>query len=115
MSAHGSLPSARLNTNASVFVPSRAKITIKGVDGHEVDLTALKKGSPLVANPAPPVSSNGSSVAKKPSVRLESEEDKRKRIAEEEAKQRAMREAEEKEKREKLEAEEKRKKNGSRK
>lgn len=85
-----------------------SKIVIKSQDGTEVDLSTLKKGSPG-PQPASPslsgfnISSNGSTAANRRSVRLESEETKKKRIAEENAKreqERAKKEAEEKAKRE---------------
>ena len=60
-------------------MPGRAKTAIKSVDGHGLDLNALKKGSPSVS-----VSSNGTN--RESSMRLESEEAKRKRVAEEEVK-----------------------------
>ena len=121
-SSHGNLPgsgAARLNTNASAFVPGRSsKIVIKSQDGTELDIAALKKGSP-VPQPGSPglgsfnASNNGSTAAAhRISVRMETEEARKKRMAEELAKrekERAKKEAEEKAKRdaeEKLKREE---------
>ena len=83
-----------------------SKIVIKSADGNEVDLSALKKGGP-----GPPGSpglgnfnqpSNGSPGNRKSIIRMESEEARKKRMAEEKAKEdaeRAKKEAEEKAKR----------------
>src|ERR1700722_1473040 len=98
-----SLPQAgaRLNTNASSFVPSRGnKVTIRNVDGTEVDLGSYKtqqQQHPGSGGMAANV--NRRSV----SVRLESEEARKKRLALEE------REVEEKAKKETEEEEEQRK------
>src|SRR3984957_19239189 len=92
-----SLPQAgaRLNTNASAFVPSRGnKVTIKSMDGTEVDLGSYKtqqQQQPSSGGMAANV--NRRSV----SVRLESEEVRKKRLAHEE------REVEEKAKKEREE------------
>lgn len=70
----------RLNTNANTFVPSRsAKVTLKTPDGREINLDALKphpSAAPKVAVTTRP--RNRSSF-----VRMESEEDKKKRLAKE--------------------------------
>lgn len=80
---------------------------IKSANGEEVDLSALKKGSP--GPPASPglggfnTNNNGSASANRRSIiRMESEDARKKRVAEEKAKEekeRAKKEAEEKEKR----------------
>ncbi|KAI0311488.1 hypothetical protein OF83DRAFT_1271296 [Amylostereum chailletii] len=75
---------ARLNTNASAFVPGK-KISIKNKEGLEVDLGALKRSgqSPvqgLSHAPSPIVIKQES---KRQSIRIESPEQKEKRIADE--------------------------------
>ncbi|KII95639.1 hypothetical protein PLICRDRAFT_48580 [Plicaturopsis crispa FD-325 SS-3] len=85
---------ARLNTNASAFVPSgrSSRLTIKNpLDGTEVTPEQLKKspqqpGSPA-AGTAQPFSSPGN---RRSIIRMESEEDKNRRLKEEQAKSRAL-------------------------
>ncbi|EIW54449.1 uncharacterized protein TRAVEDRAFT_173662 [Trametes versicolor FP-101664 SS1] len=77
---------SRLNSNASSFTPKR--VVIKSESGQEVDLERFKKQAPAVSSPIVP-----SSPARRPvSVRIETEEAKRKRIAEEEAAKRKEKE-----------------------
>lgn len=86
-------------------MPGRSKVVIKSADGNEVDLLALRKGPGLPGNPGVGnfnQPSNGSAGNRKSVVRMESEETKKKRMAEEKAKEeaeQAKREAEEKAKR----------------
>ncbi|KAJ7030060.1 hypothetical protein C8F04DRAFT_1398149 [Mycena alexandri] len=123
--------SARLNTNASAFVPGgtpRAKkIVLKSADGTEVKLETLKQQtqSPTPTAPSttnavtsPPAStpvaggSPGHNNRKSVQIRMESEEARKKRIAEEEEKEKekakVKAEAEEKERKEKEEKEKER-------
>ncbi|KAJ6593442.1 hypothetical protein B0H19DRAFT_976189 [Mycena capillaripes] len=122
---------ARLNTNASAFVPGGTprskKIVLKNADGTEIKLENLKQQT---QSPAPPASAAASAVTSPPAsapvaagspghnanrrsvqIRMESEEARKKRIAEEEEKEKekakAKAEAEEKERKEKEEKEEK--------
>ncbi|KAI6007609.1 hypothetical protein F5J12DRAFT_82422 [Pisolithus orientalis] len=71
-----------LNTNATTFVPTAPrshKITIKSEDGTEVKLESFKKPSPQPSTtPIPPPSPIATS-RRTASVRIESEESKRKR------------------------------------
>ena len=101
-------PNARLNTAAPTFVPGGArppaKVTIKQADGHEVDLNAYKMNrSPAPASPAKPPVQLGS-PNRRSQVRLESVEDRTKRLLEE-GKIKAEQERLEREKKEKLKAE----------
>ena len=104
---------SRLNSNANTFTPKR--VVIKSESGQEVDLERFKKQAPA-AVPSPIVPS--SPARRSVPVRLETEEAKKKRLAEEEAEkakkeaEKAKKEAEEKAKKEaeekaKREAEEK--------
>ena len=76
-------PSARaLNTSASAFVPTSRQpkpIVIKNEDGTEVNLEALKKHSPQPPTVPIPPPSPGTTSRRTASVRIESEESKRKR------------------------------------
>ncbi|OJT05714.1 hypothetical protein TRAPUB_3457 [Trametes pubescens] len=75
-----------LNPNASAFTSKH--IIIKSESGQEVDLERFKKQAPAVSSPIVP-----SSPARRPvSVRIETEEAKRKRLAEEEAAKRKEKE-----------------------
>ena len=86
-------------------MPGRSKVVIKSADGNELDLSALRKVPGLPGNPGVGSfnqPSNGSAGNRKSVVRMESEETKKKRMAEEKAKEeaeQAKREAEEKAKR----------------
>ena len=116
------VPSGRLNTHASAFVPSeptrQIKIKIESAPGHEVDLNDLarKKGmSTASSGVSTPTGASGTSPSpvpehKRVAVRLESEEAKQKRIAEEAAKK-----EEDKRKRRKEEEERKKKEDEARK
>ena len=85
-------------------MPSRSsKIVIKSQDGQEVELSALKKASPGPQPSSPGlggfnVKNNGSTASNRRSIiRMESEDTRKKRVAEEEAekeKERAKKEAE---------------------
>ncbi|KZT21061.1 hypothetical protein NEOLEDRAFT_1121622 [Neolentinus lepideus HHB14362 ss-1] len=87
-------PNARLNSGASAFVPRQSKIVIKSTNGQELDLKAFQKtpsqsGAPVV--PPSPVPS----PARRPAIRMETEEAKNKRLAEEREKERVKKEEEE--------------------
>lgn len=98
---------SRLNVNSTPFVAPRQKISIKTVDGTEVNLENLSKPNPTPANYA---ATNGQTATfrqgspagnpNRRSVRLESPEQRQKRVAEEE---RTKAEAEEKAKKEREE------------
>ncbi|KIJ65955.1 hypothetical protein HYDPIDRAFT_151661 [Hydnomerulius pinastri MD-312] len=103
-----------LNTNASTFVPTTRPpkaIVIKNEDGMEVNLEALKKHSPQPPTvPIPPPSPVATS-RRTASVRIESEESKRRREEQarleqekKEAEVRAKKEAEERKRKEEEEA-----------
>ncbi|KAF8178669.1 hypothetical protein K438DRAFT_1681017 [Mycena galopus ATCC 62051] len=117
--------SARLNTNASTFVPGgprKAKVVLKSAEGVEINLESLKQlpNAPSAASAvtSPPMSapvasgSPGHNNRKSVQIRMESEEARKKRIAEEEEKEKekakAKAEAEEKERKAKEEAEKER-------
>ncbi|KAL7277802.1 hypothetical protein ACG7TL_008746 [Trametes sanguinea] len=86
---------SRLNSNANSFTPKR--IVIKSETGQEVDLDRFKKqASAAVSSPVVPSSPARRTVP----VRIETEEAKRKRLAEEEAAKRKEKEAEESAKKE---------------
>jgi translation initiation factor 4G len=116
-----SLPSSRLNVNSNAFVPTgRAKITLKSADGQEVKLENLTKPNttPSSATTALPPQgsvyrqgSPGTPTRRPTSIRMETEDQRRKRLAEEEEKERektrAKAQAEEKVRLEKEEAERK--------
>ncbi|KAI0696675.1 hypothetical protein C8T65DRAFT_583280 [Cerioporus squamosus] len=94
---------SRLNSGASAFTPGK-RVVIKSVTGQEVDLDQFKKhASPAVVSP-PIVPS--SPARRTVPVRIETEEAKKKRLAEEEAEKakkeadKAKKEAEEKAKKE---------------
>ncbi|KAJ3539538.1 hypothetical protein NMY22_g4691 [Coprinellus aureogranulatus] len=118
--------SARLNASSSAFVPRpTSKIVLKNPDGKEVNLEALKQNAASPATTAPP-SGQGSpfrgsspSTPKRASVRIETEEQRKKRLAEEEEKekekQRQQAEAEAKAKKAKEEEERKAKEEEERK
>jgi translation initiation factor 4G len=100
---------ARLNSQASAFVPSTraSKVVIKDANGRELNVGELRKQpGPEPAAPATPVRDQ----SKRVSVRMESEEAKRareeKEREEKERKEREVREAKEKVEREKREKEE---------
>ncbi|KAG9312204.1 hypothetical protein JVU11DRAFT_7502 [Chiua virens] len=108
-------PSARsLNTSASAFVPTSRPpkaITIKNEDGTEVNIEALKKHSPQPPTVPIPPPSPVTSSRRTASVRIESEESKRKREEQarleqekKEAEEQAKRDEEEQKRREEEEA-----------
>lgn len=81
---------SRLNSNANAFTPKR--VVIKSESGQEVDLERFKKQAPAtISTPIVPSSPARRSVP----IRLETEEAKKKRLAEEQA-EKAKKEAEEK-------------------
>ncbi|KAI0767077.1 hypothetical protein C8Q74DRAFT_1354942 [Fomes fomentarius] len=81
---------SRLNSNANAFTPKR--VVIKSESGQEVDLERFKKQAPAtVSSPIVPSSPARRSVP----IRLETEEAKKKRLAEEQV-EKAKKEAEEK-------------------
>ncbi|KAK0459145.1 uncharacterized protein EV420DRAFT_305233 [Desarmillaria tabescens] len=104
-----SMPStSRLSTSASAFVPgqrSSARISLKNVDGTEINLENLKnqKHSPALSGTAlPPVGSAHGNPNRRSVVRMESEEERSERLAgEREKEQTKAKEKEEKELREK--------------
>ncbi|CDO68855.1 hypothetical protein BN946_scf185035.g8 [Trametes cinnabarina] len=86
---------SRLNSNANSFTPKR--VVIKSETGQEVDLERFKKqANAVVSSPIVPSSPARRTVP----VRIETEEAKRKRLAEEEAAKRKEKEAEDKAKKE---------------
>ncbi|KAI6029329.1 hypothetical protein BKA83DRAFT_4217320 [Pisolithus microcarpus] len=99
-----------LNTNATTFVPTSTrshKITIKSEDGKEVKLESLKKPSPQPSTTPIPPPSPVAANRRTASVRIESEEAKRKREEQarleqekQEAEDRAKREEEERKRKE---------------
>ncbi|KIJ95466.1 hypothetical protein K443DRAFT_11381, partial [Laccaria amethystina LaAM-08-1] len=110
-----SLPSTRLNVASNAFVPKgRAKITLRSADGQLENLTKTKT-TPSSATTALPLQgsvyrqgSPGTPTRRPTSIRMETEDQRRKRLAEEEReKTRAKAEAEEKVRLEKEEAERK--------
>ncbi|EPQ55181.1 hypothetical protein GLOTRDRAFT_61048 [Gloeophyllum trabeum ATCC 11539] len=96
---------ARLNTGASAFVPRQSKVVIKAADGKEVDLQELRKQQAQAGGPVAPPSPAPS--PRRNIVRMETEEAKNKRLAEEREKERLKKEEE---RRKKEEAEEKERK-----
>ncbi|KAI0042560.1 hypothetical protein FA95DRAFT_1575660 [Auriscalpium vulgare] len=104
---------ARLNTEARAFVPKKVSISIKSTDGRELDLDALKRApastTPAAATPPPaPASPSGfKKDSKRTSVRIESQEQKEKRLAGEQEQERLRKEKEEKERKAKEEKERK--------
>ncbi|KAF6760217.1 hypothetical protein DFP72DRAFT_883540 [Ephemerocybe angulata] len=110
---------ARLNPGSSAFVPRpTSKIVLKDKDGKEIALESLTKTAASPAHTsvsssgqASPYRGSSPSTPKRASIRMESEEQRKKRLAEEEEKekekQRAQAEAEEKIKKQKEEEERK--------
>ncbi|KAF9560955.1 hypothetical protein CPC08DRAFT_455778 [Agrocybe pediades] len=111
----------KLNAGSVTFVPrASAKVTLKKEDGTEVNLENLKSNAPssITASPAPQGSayrqgSPGTPNRRPVSIRMETPEQQKQRLAEEEAKDkekaRLKAEAEEKVRKEKEEAEKKKK------
>ncbi|KAF8176531.1 hypothetical protein BJ912DRAFT_930637 [Pholiota molesta] len=112
----------RLTATSNAFVPRATKITLKKEDGTEVNIenlsakTVTTPAPPATATPPPPGSayrqgSPGTPTRRPASIRIESEDQRKKRLAEEEAKEkesaRIKAEAEEKERKVKEEAERK--------
>ncbi|TFK44920.1 hypothetical protein BDQ12DRAFT_708734 [Crucibulum laeve] len=124
-----SMPSAaRLNANSSAFVPTRPKITLKNpADGSEIKLETPSRHSPAASQSnLPPQGgsvyrqgSPGTPNRRPASIRMETEEQRRQRLAEDEAKEkekaRVKAEAEAKVKKEKEELERKAKEEEDRK
>ncbi|KAI0250910.1 hypothetical protein BJV78DRAFT_1282825 [Lactifluus subvellereus] len=77
--------STSLSASAGPFVPK--KISIKNASGQEVNLDALKRASPPAPPPVPPSPASVKKDIKRPPVRIESQEQKEKRLAEERAKE----------------------------
>ena len=77
-----------LSANAGAFVPGK-KISIKNPSGQEVNIDTLKRAPPPAVPNAPAVPSSPSSVKKdiKRPIRIESQEQKEKRLAEEKARE----------------------------
>lgn len=113
------IPTNRLNAGSSTFVPrSTAKVTLKKEDGTEVNIENLKSNVPasVIASPSPQGSgyrqgSPGTPNRRPVSIRMETEDQRKSRLAEEEQKEkekaRLKAEAEEKVRKEKEEAERK--------
>ena len=83
-----SVPSTRptsLSANAGAFVPGK-KISIKHPSGQEVNIESLKRVPPLAVPPAPPSPPSVKKDIKRPPIRIESQEQKEKRLAEEKSK-----------------------------
>lgn len=110
----------RLNATSNTFVPRQKKITLKNEDGTEVNLDNIAKSAPAPVAPAVTAAPQGSvyrqgspgTPTRRPaSVRIESEDQRKARLAEEEAKEkeraRVKAEAEEKVRKEKEAAERK--------
>jgi len=115
-----SIPTNRLNAGSSAFVPRSTKVTLKKEDGTEVNLENLKSiPTPVVPNAATPSpqgsayrqGSPGTPNRRPASIRIESEDQRKLRLAQEEQKEKEhaklKAEAEEKVKKEKEEAERK--------
>ena len=68
------LPSARLNTGASTFVPAQARIRITDASGHEV---SFRRPASTTASPSPPPVSLEETQNRRPPVRIESEEEEK--------------------------------------
>ncbi|KAJ3505971.1 hypothetical protein NLJ89_g7128 [Agrocybe chaxingu] len=112
-----SIPPNRLNAASSTFVPRTTKVTLKKEDGTEVNLENLKHTTPAQSTAAPATpsayrqGSPGTPNRRPASIRIESEDQRKQRLAEEEAKEkekaRSKAEAEEKVRKEKEEAERK--------
>ena len=92
-----SLPSIRLNVNPNAFVPiSRASISLRSADGQAVKLENLTKGNTIPSSATaalPPLGSvyrqSSGTLTRRPiSIRMETEDQRKKRLAEEEAKER---------------------------
>ena len=79
--------STSLSASAGPFVPK--KISIKNASGQEVNLDTLKRAPPppSAAPPVPPTPASVKKDIKRPPVRIESQEQKEKRLAEERAKE----------------------------
>ncbi|KAI0002226.1 hypothetical protein BJV74DRAFT_42192 [Russula compacta] len=78
--------STSLSANAGAFVPGK-KISIKNASGQEVNLDALTRAPPPIVPPVPPSPVSVKKDIKRPPVRIESQEQKEKRLAEERAKE----------------------------
>ena len=74
-----------LSANAGAFVPSK-KVSIKNSSGQEVTLDTLKRAPPSAVPPVPSSPAPVKKDIKRPPVRIESQEQKEKRLAEERAK-----------------------------
>ena len=84
-----SAPSTRptsLSANAGAFVPGK-KISIKNPSGQEVNIESLKRVPPLAAPPAPPSPPSVKKDIRRHPIRIESQEQKEKRLAEERSKE----------------------------
>ena len=90
-----SLPSIQLNVNPNAFVPiSRASISLRSADGQAVKLENLTKRNTIPSSATAALSPQGSvyrqssgSLTRRPiSIRMETEDQRKKRLAEEEAK-----------------------------
>jgi len=78
--------SAPLSANAGAFVPAK-KISIKNASGQEVTLDTLKRVPPPTIPPHPPSPASVKKDIKWQPIRIESQEQKEKRLAEESAKE----------------------------
>jgi len=108
--------SARLNAASSAFVPGqpRKQIQIKSADGKEIDIAALTKSSAAPSNAtssgqASPYRQSSPAVPatpKRASVRLESEDQRRERLAKKEKEEEELRAQQEKDAKAKKDKEE---------
>ncbi len=74
------LPSARLNSAASSFVPGgQGRIRIVDASGHEVKFR--RPPASATASPSPPPTTLDKSQSRRPPVRIESEDERKKRVA----------------------------------
>lgn len=112
-------PANRLNAASTSFVPQQKKVVVKNQEGVELTLGNLKPpASPATNNTAAPLFRQGSpgTPNRRPaSIRIETEDQRNQRLAEENEKARLKTEAEEKVKREKEEADRKAKEEEERK
>ncbi|TFK23170.1 hypothetical protein FA15DRAFT_670779 [Coprinopsis marcescibilis] len=120
-------PSTRLNAGSSAFVPQQrptSKIILKNPEGKEVALESLTKPTtsstpvPAPSGQSSPYRGSSPGTPKRSSIRIESEEQRQKRLAEEENKEREKQRAkaaEEKAKKDKEDAARKAKEDAERK
>jgi translation initiation factor 4G len=76
--------STSLSANAGAFVPAK-KVSIKNASGQEVTLDTLKRAPPPTIPPHPPSPASVNEDIRRQPIRIESQEQKEKRFAEERA------------------------------